>query len=145
MVWANILVGVKQVQYLVSHWGTDPDSLGCYSYDVVGMAGDLYEKLGAPLGNLFFGGEAVSVEHQGSVHGAYSAGVMAAQNCQSHLLQRLGNLNKVQLISFRNELLESTFPLQISRMWTIHYQLLEKQSVCVLSSFLTRFDPVQWG
>ncbi|XP_022759403.1 probable polyamine oxidase 4 isoform X1 [Durio zibethinus] len=108
----------EPVQYLVSRWGTDPDSLGCYSYDVVGMAGDLYEKLRAPLGNIFFGGEAVSVEHQGSVHGAYSAGVMAAQNCQSHLLQRLGNMNKLQLMSFRDELLlePTLFALQISRM-----------------------------
>ncbi|OMO92442.1 Flavin amine oxidase [Corchorus capsularis] len=106
----------EPVQYLVSRWGSDPDSLGCYSYDVVGMGEDLYDKLRAPLDNLFFGGEAVSVEHQGSVHGAYSAGVMAAKNCQSYLLQRIGKLDKLQLISFRDEVLESTFPLQISRM-----------------------------
>ncbi|OMO99217.1 Amine oxidase [Corchorus olitorius] len=106
----------EPVQYLVSRWGSDPDSLGCYSYDVVGMGEDLYDKLRAPLDSLFFGGEAVSVEHQGSVHGAYSAGVMAAKNCQSYLLQRIGKLDKLQLISFRDEVLESTFPLQISRM-----------------------------
>ncbi|GLT57709.1 hypothetical protein SLA2020_306610 [Shorea laevis] len=106
----------EPVQYLVSHWGTDPNSLGCYSYDSVGLTGDLYERLRAPLGNLFFGGEAASVDHQGSVHGAYSAGVMAAENCQMHLLQRLGNLEKIQLLSCRHEILESTFPLQISRM-----------------------------
>ncbi|GLT97364.1 hypothetical protein SLE2022_149320 [Rubroshorea leprosula] len=106
----------KPVQYLVSHWGTDPNSLGSYSYDPVGLTGDLYERLRAPLGNLFFGGEAASVDHQGSVHGAYSAGVMAAENCQMHLLQRLGNLEKLQLLSCRHEILESTFPLQISRM-----------------------------
>ncbi|XVE77486.1 hypothetical protein DITRI_Ditri13aG0066500 [Diplodiscus trichospermus] len=106
----------EPVQYLMSRWGTDPDSLGCYSYDVVGMAADVYAKLRAPLGNVFFGGEAVSEEHQGSVHGAYSAGVLAAQNCQNLVLQRLGNLNKLHLISFRDELLESAFPLQISRI-----------------------------
>ncbi|GKV00270.1 hypothetical protein SLEP1_g12988 [Rubroshorea leprosula] len=106
----------EPVQYLVSHWGTDPNSLGSYSYDPVGLTADLYERLRAPLGNLFFGGEAASVDHQGSVHGAYSAGVMAAENCQMHLLQRLGNLEKLQLLSCRHEILESTFPLQISRM-----------------------------
>ncbi|GLU10596.1 hypothetical protein SLE2022_273890 [Rubroshorea leprosula] len=106
----------KPVQYLVSHWGTDPNSLGCYSYDPVGMPEDLYERLRAPLGNLFFGGEAVSMENQGSVHGAYSAGVIAAENCQRHLLQRLGNLVKLPPLSFRQGILESTFPLQISRM-----------------------------
>ncbi|KAK6127560.1 hypothetical protein DH2020_038718 [Rehmannia glutinosa] len=53
------------VQYLVSRWGTDPNILGCYSYDAVGNSEDIYDKPRAPVGNLFFGGEAVSVEHQG--------------------------------------------------------------------------------
>ena len=105
-----------QVQYLVSRWGTDPNSLGCYSYDAVGKPEDLYDRLRAPLGNLFFGGEAVSLENQGSVHGAYSAGVMAAKNCRRLLMERLGSLEMVQLISMRDEVLEATVPLQISRM-----------------------------
>ncbi|XP_057492599.1 probable polyamine oxidase 4 [Actinidia eriantha] len=106
----------EPVQYLVSRWGTDPNSLGCYSYDAVGKPEDLYDRLRAPLGNLFFGGEAVSLENQGSVHGAYSAGVMAAQNCRRLLMERLGSLEMVQLISMRDEVLEATVPLQISRM-----------------------------
>ncbi|CAK9169811.1 unnamed protein product [Ilex paraguariensis] len=106
----------EPVQYLVSRWGTDPDSLGCYSYDLVGKPSDVYDQLRAPLGSLFFGGEAVSMEHQGSVHGAYSAGVMAAENCRRHLMERLGSLEKIQLISLREEMLEVTVPLQISRM-----------------------------
>ncbi|GFS35311.1 polyamine oxidase 4 [Actinidia rufa] len=106
----------EPVQYLVSRWGTDPNSLGCYSYDAVGKPEDLYDRLRAPLGNLFFGGEAVSLENQGSVHGAYSAGVMAAKNCRRLLMERLGSLEMVQLISMRDEVLEATVPLQISRM-----------------------------
>ncbi|XP_059449769.1 probable polyamine oxidase 4 [Corylus avellana] len=107
----------EPVQYLVSRWGTDPNSLGCYSYDLVGKPEDLYDRLRAPLGNLFFAGEAVSVENQGSVHGAYSAGVMAAENCQSHLLKKLGNMEKkLPLNSIRDEILKDTVPLQISRM-----------------------------
>ncbi|GFZ09592.1 polyamine oxidase 4 [Actinidia rufa] len=106
----------EPVQYLVSCWGTDPNSLGCYSYDVVGKPEDLYDRLRAPLGNLFFGGEAVSLENQGSVHGAYAAGVMAAKNCRRLLMERLGSLEMVQLISMRDEDLEATVPLQISRM-----------------------------
>ncbi|KAG6716470.1 hypothetical protein I3842_04G050200 [Carya illinoinensis] len=106
----------EPVQYLVSRWGTDPNSLGCYSYDLVGKSEDVYERLRAPLGNLFFAGEAVSVENQGSVHGAYSAGVMAAENCQMHLLKKLGNMEKLQLVSLRNEILKDAIPLQISRM-----------------------------
>ncbi|KAF5457575.1 hypothetical protein F2P56_021667 [Juglans regia] len=106
----------EPVQYLVSRWGTDLNSLGCYSYDLVGKSEDVYERLRAPMGNLFFAGEAVSVENQGSVHGAYSAGVMAAENCQMHLLNKLGDMEKLQLVSLRNEILKDAIPLQISRM-----------------------------
>ncbi|KAF7816289.1 putative polyamine oxidase 4 [Senna tora] len=108
----------EPVQYLVSHWGTDPNTLGCYSYDLVGKPDDVYDRLRAPLGNLFFGGEAVSLEHQGSVHGAYSAGVMAAESCQRHLLHKQGRMmEKLPLVaSVRHEMLETLIPLQISRM-----------------------------
>ncbi|XP_031108854.1 probable polyamine oxidase 4 isoform X3 [Ipomoea triloba] len=106
----------EPAQYLVSRWGTDPDSLGCYSYDLVGKPTDVYDRLRAPLGNLFFGGEAVSMEHQGSVHGAYSAGLMAADNCRRHLIKRLGSLEMMQVVSSREEILENAVPLQISRM-----------------------------
>nr|GLL19008.1 probable polyamine oxidase 4 isoform X1 [Ipomoea trifida] len=106
----------EPAQYLVSRWGTDPDSLGCYSYDLVGKPTDVYDRLRAPVGNLFFGGEAVSMEHQGSVHGAYSAGLMAADNCRRHLIKRLGSLEMMQVVSSREEILENAIPLQISRM-----------------------------
>ncbi|KAJ6369481.1 hypothetical protein OIU76_027831 [Salix suchowensis] len=107
----------EPVQYLVTRWGTDPNSLGCYSYDLVGKPEDSYERLRTPLGNLFFGGEAVSMEdHQGSVHGAYSAGIMAAENCQRHLLERLGYFHNLHLVPSRGAIHDATFPLQISRM-----------------------------
>ncbi|XP_060194696.1 probable polyamine oxidase 4 [Lycium barbarum] len=35
----------EPVQYLVSRWGTSPDSLGCYSYDLVGKPMDVYDRL----------------------------------------------------------------------------------------------------
>ncbi|KAF3647976.1 putative polyamine oxidase 4 [Capsicum annuum] len=107
----------KPVQYLVSRWGTDPDTLGCYSYDLVGKPSDAYDRLRAPIGNLFFGGEAVSSDdHQGSVHGAYEAGIMAGETCRRHLIKRHGGLEMVQAVSYRDEALEAAFPLQISRM-----------------------------
>ncbi|KAL0462482.1 UNVERIFIED_CONTAM: putative polyamine oxidase 4 [Sesamum latifolium] len=106
----------KPVQYLVSRWGTDPNILGCYSYDAVGNSDDIYDRLRAPVGNLFFGGEAVSVDHQGSVHGAYSAGTMAAESCQRHLMQGLGSLERIPLAACREEIVETTIPLQISRL-----------------------------
>lgn len=104
-----------QVQYLISRWGTDQNSLGCYSYDLVGKPEDVYDRLRAPIGNLFFGGEAMSLDHQGSVHGAYSAGIMAAENCQRHLLDRTGVV-EMQLVSSRSQFADNNFPLQISRM-----------------------------
>ena len=102
----------------MSRWGTDPNSLGCYTYDLVGKPDDAYDRLRAPVGNLFFGGEAVCMDdHQGSVHGAYSAGVMAAENCQRYLLEKLGHMQNLPLVSVvRHEMLETTIPLQISRM-----------------------------
>lgn len=84
--------------------------------DLVGKPGDIYDRLRAPLGTLFFGGEAVSMDHQGSVHGAYSAGVIAAEDCQRHLLNKFGRLEKLQHAYITDEVLEATVPLQISRM-----------------------------
>lgn len=106
----------EPVQYLVSRWGSDPNILGCYSYDAVGNSDDIYDRLREPLGNLFFGGEAVSLDHQGSVHGAYSAGIMAAENCQKHLMQRLGSLERIPVVALRDEIVEVPVPLQISRL-----------------------------
>ncbi|XP_075510451.1 putative polyamine oxidase 4 isoform X1 [Primulina tabacum] len=107
----------EPVQYLVSRWGTDPNTLGCYSYDAVGNSEDIYDRLRATVGNLFFGGEAVSIDHQGSVHGAYSAGIMAAENCQRHLMERLGGLERIPLVAFsEEESVEATRPLLISRL-----------------------------
>ncbi|KFK41021.1 hypothetical protein AALP_AA2G075100 [Arabis alpina] len=106
-------------QYLVTRWGTDPNTLGCYAYDVVGMPEDLYTRLGEPVDNIFFGGEAVNVEHQGSAHGAFLAGVSASQNCQRYIFERLGAWEKLKLVSLmrNSDILETaTVPLQISRM-----------------------------
>lgn len=78
------------------------------------MPSDIYERLRAPLGNLFFGGEAVSVENQGSVHGAYSSGVAAAEKCRTLVMEKRGGfLDKFKI---SNAILEAAFPLQISRM-----------------------------
>eukprot|EP00268_Persea_americana_P039690 TRINITY_DN39314_c0_g1_i5.p1 TRINITY_DN39314_c0_g1~~TRINITY_DN39314_c0_g1_i5.p1 ORF type:complete len:493 (-),score=103.97 TRINITY_DN39314_c0_g1_i5:225-1703(-) len=104
------------IQYLVSRWGTDPDSLGAYSYDLVGKPLDLYEKLQAPVDNLFFGGEAVSIDHPGAVHGAYSAGILAAKDCQRWcLLKKHGNVDLIKLVSSEVKA-EVETALQISRM-----------------------------
>ncbi|XP_010940275.1 polyamine oxidase 5 isoform X1 [Elaeis guineensis] len=105
----------EPVQYLVSRWGTDPDFLGSYSCDLVGKPADLYERFRAPVDNLYFAGEAASVDHSGSVHGAYTSGIMAAEDCRRRLLLQHGISDLFQIV-LREEMSEVMVPLQISRM-----------------------------
>ncbi|XP_072994165.1 polyamine oxidase 3-like isoform X2 [Typha latifolia] len=87
----------EPIQYLVSHWGTDESSLGSYTYDAVGKSRDLYEKLRVPVDNLFFAGEATSVKYTGSVHGAFSTGLMAAEECRMRVLEIYGDLDMLNI------------------------------------------------
>ncbi|XP_059664870.1 polyamine oxidase 2-like isoform X2 [Cornus florida] len=102
------------IQYLVSRWGTDENSLGSYSYDTVGKPHDLYERLRIPVDNLFFAGEATSMDYPGSVHGAYSTGLMAAEDCRMRVLERYGELDLFQPVM--GEDTPVSIPLLISRM-----------------------------
>lgn len=103
-------------QYLVSRWGSDIDSLGSYSCDLVGKPPDLYERFRAPLDNLYFAGEAASVDHSGSVHGAYSSGLSAAADCRRRLEVECGVPDLFKLTLLREEMSDIMVPLQISRM-----------------------------
>lgn len=105
----------EPIQYLMSRWGSDPNTLGAYSCDLVGKPGDLSERLRAPVDNLYFAGEATSVEHTGSVHGAYTSGIDAAQECQRRLSVQYG-ISDLFKIVLREEMTELMVPLQISRM-----------------------------
>ncbi|KAM7468335.1 hypothetical protein LguiB_015897 [Lonicera macranthoides] len=103
------------IGYLVSRWGADVNSLGSYSYDTVGKPHDLYERLRIPVDNLFFAGEATSMDYPGSVHGAYSTGIMAAEGCRMRVLERYGELDIFQPVMGEDSPLVSA-PLLISRM-----------------------------
>lgn len=103
-----------QIQYLVSHWGTDGNSLGSYSYDTVGKSHDLYERLRIPVDNLFFAGEATSMSYPGSVHGAFSTGLMAAEDCRMRVLERYGELDLFQPVM--GEETPISVPFLISRL-----------------------------
>lgn len=112
----NILPHASEpIKSLVSHWGTDPSSLGSYSYDTVGKPHDLYERLRLPVDNLFFAGEATSMSYPGTVHGAFSTGIMAADGCRRHLVQRYRDLQIFQPV-MGEELTSESLPLQISRL-----------------------------
>ncbi|OMO68085.1 Flavin amine oxidase [Corchorus olitorius] len=102
------------IQYLVSRWGTDINTLGSYSYDAVGKPHELYEMLRTPVDNLFFAGEATSMSYPGSIHGAYSTGQMAAEDCRMRVLERYGELDLFQPVMGEEESL--SIPLLISRM-----------------------------
>ncbi|XP_057725372.1 polyamine oxidase 2 [Arachis stenosperma] len=101
------------IQYLVSRWGTDVNSLGSYSYDAVGKPHDLYERLRVPVDNLFFAGEATSTLYPGSVHGAFSTAMMAAEDCRMRVLERYGELDLFQPVMGEEAL---SIPLLISRL-----------------------------
>ena len=103
-----------QIQYLVSHWGADENTLGSYSYDMVGKPHDLYERLRIPVDNLFFAGEATSFEYPGSVHGAYSTGLLAAEDCRMRVLERYGELDILHPVMGEDPPI--SVPLLISRM-----------------------------
>ncbi|TKY46718.1 polyamine oxidase 2 [Spatholobus suberectus] len=102
------------IQYLVSRWGSDINSLGSYSYDAVGKPHELYERLRVPVDNLFFAGEATSMSYPGSVHGAFSTGMMAAEDCRMRVLERYGELDLFQPVM--GEEASLSIPLQISRL-----------------------------
>ncbi|KAF9608918.1 hypothetical protein IFM89_012086 [Coptis chinensis] len=105
----------EPIQYLVSHWGTDINSLGSYSFDTVGKPHDLYERLRIPVDNLFFAGEATSEKYPGTVHGAFSTGLMAAEECKNRVLERYGELDVFHPI-IGEESASSCVPLLISRV-----------------------------
>ncbi|KAI4305984.1 hypothetical protein L6164_029304 [Bauhinia variegata] len=102
------------IQYLVSRWASDVNSLGSYTYDTVGKPHDLYEKLRIPVDNLFFAGEATSMSYPGSVHGAFSTGIMAAEDCRMRVLERYGEWDLFQPVM--GEEASVCVPLLISRL-----------------------------
>ncbi|KAI0498705.1 hypothetical protein KFK09_019595 [Dendrobium nobile] len=106
----------KPIQYLVSHWGTDENSLGSYSYDTVGKPHYLFERLRIPVDNLFFAGEATSLDYTGTVHGAFSTGLMAAEECRMRVLEKYGNLDIFHPAMGHGEEEQLSAPLLISRI-----------------------------
>nr|WP_090276838.1 FAD-dependent oxidoreductase [Mycolicibacterium komanii]CRL70355.1 monoamine oxidase [Mycolicibacterium komanii] len=65
---------------IVTRWGTDPYSLGSYSFIAVGSSPDDMSVLGEPVDErLLFAGEATNPEFFGTVHGAYLSGIREAE------------------------------------------------------------------
>lgn len=56
-----------QLQYTVSYWGSDPHSLGSYTFDRVGVHPSVFNCLRAPAPPLFFAGEGTSRLYSGEI------------------------------------------------------------------------------
>ena len=59
---------------LVSTWKIDPLNQGTYSNKPIGLSGETFRALAAPLGHLYFSGEATHPDYSGFLHGAYISG-----------------------------------------------------------------------
>ena len=105
-----------QIEFLVSRWGGDENSLGSYTYDGVGKPHEVYEKLRIPVDNLFFAGEATSMAYPGTVHGAFATGLMAAEDCKMHVAGRLSELDLCPAMAGEEAASAVSVPLLISRI-----------------------------
>lgn len=59
-------------------WQSNPLYYGVYSFPNVGATAQSREAIAAPVGRLYFSGEAVSRDYSATVHGAYLAGIDTA-------------------------------------------------------------------
>ncbi len=72
------------INSFVTHWSTDPFSLGSYSFQKVGSEPIHYEELGkTEPPNLFFCGEHTNEAYRGTVHGAYLSGLRVADEIKN--------------------------------------------------------------
>ncbi len=77
MVWGD-KVGAP-TERRTTHWSTDPQFLGTYTYPKPGNTPKTFERLAQPMGKrLFLAGEHTIFEYQGTTHGAYMSGIRAA-------------------------------------------------------------------
>lgn len=68
-------------KYLFTRWHNDPFAYGSYTYIPVGASGEDFDSMSTTVSShLFFAGEATSRTHPGTVHGAFTSGVRAAES-----------------------------------------------------------------
>eukprot|EP00252_Welwitschia_mirabilis_P017874 TRINITY_DN3980_c0_g1_i1.p1 TRINITY_DN3980_c0_g1~~TRINITY_DN3980_c0_g1_i1.p1 ORF type:complete len:751 (-),score=160.25 TRINITY_DN3980_c0_g1_i1:386-2638(-) len=68
------------IQTVCTRWGSDPLSLGSYSYVAIGASGKDYDILAESVGDgrLFFAGEATTSMYPATMHGAFLSGLREA-------------------------------------------------------------------
>jgi len=65
---------------LIPDWHHNPLFLGAYSNWPIGVNKKTYQNMDAPVGRLYFAGEACSEDFTGYLHGALESGQLTAQN-----------------------------------------------------------------
>ncbi len=74
------------INYFVTHWNSDPYSLGSYSFMKVGSEPSDYEELAREeYPNLYFCGEHTNEIYRGTVHGAYLSGIRVADEVKNSI------------------------------------------------------------
>ena len=67
-------------QVLTTHWSTDPETLGAYTYPTPGSSKSDFKRLGRTVEDvLLFAGEHTIFDYAGTTHGAYMTGLRAAE------------------------------------------------------------------
>lgn len=68
----------KMVDILIPDWASNRFYSGSFSNPKVGATPQTFVDLAAPIGNLYFSGEATSRRYYGFVHGAFFSGIESA-------------------------------------------------------------------
>ncbi|WP_238318452.1 flavin monoamine oxidase family protein [Thalassospira australica] len=70
----------EPIQIQATHWATDPETLGAYSFPQPGNSKSDFDDLGDPIdGRLILAGEHTIFDYAGTTHGAYMTGLRAAE------------------------------------------------------------------
>lgn len=68
----------RYVQHIIQNWSAEPYIQGAYSYDFEDRQWRVVEAIQEPVADrLFFAGEALSIDHQATVHGACASAFSA--------------------------------------------------------------------
>lgn len=76
-VWGSDVGQPSQV--LTTHWSTDPNFRGTYTYPKPGNRPAQFNLLAEPMGRVILAGEHTTFEYAGTTHGAYLSGVWASE------------------------------------------------------------------
>lgn len=78
----------RPVEYVITRWNTNPNTLGSYICHVVGSSPEDNKILGEPVGNILFCGEATHARNLGTVQAGYVSGVREALRLQQFILSQ---------------------------------------------------------